>query len=911
MFATTENTLRETNLNSQTLSPQIAIVIPVYKHSVLVAEAITCALGQETEFPFVIILVNDGCKFKETDQVCREFTLADPEKVTYLYRSNGGLSAARNTGIDFALQTWDSIAAIYLLDADNRISPHTIERSFNILQNDSQVGWVYPTIDMFGKEEGEDFDYRGAYSKLRHTRFNTCEAGSLIRREVFEQGCRYDESMTLGFEDWEFWWQAIAAGYRGQHLPESGFQYRKRFESMLSDSHRDGAAIQHYMRRKHRDLFTHRQLLGWEHQEAPRYAIFVQDTQQVILTSDPLGESQALSLEEWQDYYLRGQLMPFRYHRSHFLVFTDSKVLTILQEQGLSHGLFWQLENSLNQSNFASLTLSLNAENLISLRKEPQPSVLQLEKSNHLIMTTVEVMDQSLSNEESNWILNLLTLDPLPNVFGLEVELPQSAIPELPKGNAVSKLLAIFRNLRGALLQQTTDDAWGWHNNYLPPRSRMFEDLRLALDCGTAYPKLTKDGEKHIGFILSIVEFGGVEKVALNIARAFKEAGWLVHLFIFGSRMQQLPSWAQSFSTINFYHEPSMHPWLGEKYMGSKNDSWSEEQEKLAAKGLLSWLDAAINFHSPTANSVMALLKRSGVTTLTSLHVHDLSAWHRPVGHGYLALGYEHAYDYVIPCSQHMANWCHSLGVPEEKIVTVQNACGYPLERAEVSQIMTRRRKRGFTGKLRVLFLGRFDRQKGLDRLLNLVKRSRELDLAIHWRLVGKNVFQDKKSVTLKRSALPGQDMIREKLLSRQESKLTQETSVGVFVNPLEEIADLIESPVFTTEGLTELYEWADVFILPSYWEGLPLTILEAMRLGVVVLCSDVGAIAEVVEHQGNGLIIPGTESFTDNAIAEFQQLINNPAELTRLSQAAAIAVEQHSWGNASADLISQLEELI
>ena len=903
MLATTEITLRETALNPQTSNPQVAIVIPVYKHSVLVAEAITCALGQETKLTFVIILVNDGCKFQETDQVCREFALAYPEKITYLYRPNGGLSAARNTGIDFALQTWDAIAAIYLLDADNRISPHTIERSFNLLQNNPQVGWVYPTIDMFGKEEGEDFDYRGAYSKLRHTRFNTCEAGSMIRREVFDRGCRYDESMTLGFEDWEFWWQAIAAGYQGQHLPESGFQYRKRFESMLSDSHRDGEAIKHYMRQKNRDLFTHRQLLSWEHQEAPRYAIFAQDSEQVLLTSDPIVLGNSLNVEDWKDYYLRGQLMPFRYHRSHFLVFTSSKVLQILQEQGLSHWLFWQLENSLNQSNFASLTLTFNPESSkISINKEPQPSVFKLGQDNHLIMTTVEVMDQSLSNQEDNWILNLLNLDPLPKVFGLEMALPASMLPELPIGDALSSVLTTFRNLRCDLLQQTTDDAWDWHDNYLPPRSRMFEDLRLALNCGTAYPKLTNNGERHIGFILSILEFGGVEKVALNIACAFKETGWRVHLFVFDLQMQQLPSWAQVFDSINFYHEASMEPWLGLQYMGSKNDSWSVESEKLAAKGLLSWLDAAINFHSPTANSVMALLRRSGVKTLTSLHVHDLSASHRPVGHGYLTLGYEHAYDYVIPCSQNMANWCHSLGIPEEKIVKVQNACGYPLARTKVNQIITRRRARGFTGRLRVLFLGRFDRQKGLDRLLDLVKRSRKLELPIDWRLVGKNVFQEKKS--LKKS--PKRSSIREQLFSNKQ------TSVAALVNPLEEIIDLIEPPAFTTEELTELYEWADVLILPSYWEGLPLTILEAMRLGVVVVASDVGAIAEVVSHQSNGLMISDTDgsSFTDSVIAEFQQLIANPTELTRLSQAAAIAVEQLSWSNASADLISRLNHL-
>ena len=272
---------------SMASKPQIAVIIPLYQHSVLVAEAISCALNQQTEIPYKIVLVNDGCKFAESDRVCRDFAIAYPERVFYLYRPNGGLSVARNTGVDFALNTWDSIAAIYFLDADNRISPHTLERSYNTLMNDAAIGWVYPTIDMFGRNEGHDFDYRGEYSAIRHFRFNVCEAGSMIRREVLEVGCRYDESMKLGFEDWEFWWQGIAAGYRGKHLPESGFQYRKRFESMLSDSERDSQGIRAYMKRKHRKLLSPRNILDWEQEEAPRYAIFVSDTKEIRLTSDP------------------------------------------------------------------------------------------------------------------------------------------------------------------------------------------------------------------------------------------------------------------------------------------------------------------------------------------------------------------------------------------------------------------------------------------------------------------------------------------------------------------------------------------------------------------------------------------------------------------------------------------------
>ncbi|OAP34050.1 glycosyltransferase [Sinorhizobium americanum] len=57
-------------------SPKVAVVVPAYKHSVLLAEAVESALAQEAPFDIAVVIVDDGCPFPETGQVGRTYALA-------------------------------------------------------------------------------------------------------------------------------------------------------------------------------------------------------------------------------------------------------------------------------------------------------------------------------------------------------------------------------------------------------------------------------------------------------------------------------------------------------------------------------------------------------------------------------------------------------------------------------------------------------------------------------------------------------------------------------------------------------------------------------------------------------------------------------------------------------------------
>ena len=68
-----------------------------------------------------------------------------------------------------------------------------------------------------------------------------------------------------------------------------------------------------------------------------------------------------------------------------------------------------------------------------------------------------------------------------------------------------------------------------------------------------------------------------------------------------------------------------------------------------------------------------------------------------------------------------------------------------------------------------------------------------------------------------------------------------------------------------------ECLNWADIFILPSYNEGLPIAILEAMSYGCPIISTTVGGIPAVVKHGVNGYLInPGNITEIQNAILSF-----------------------------------------
>jgi glycosyltransferase involved in cell wall biosynthesis len=84
---------------------------------------------------------------------------------------------------------------------------------------------------------------------------------------------------------------------------------------------------------------------------------------------------------------------------------------------------------------------------------------------------------------------------------------------------------------------------------------------------------------------------------------------------------------------------------------------------------------------------------------------------------------------------------------------------------------------------------------------------------------------------------------------------------------------------------LGNLLDATDVFVMPSLWEGLPLSLVLAMGAGLPVIASRVAGIPEVIEHGKTGLLVePGDAFQLSHALG---QLAGDPALRARLGSAA------------------------
>lgn len=205
--------------------PKISIIVPCYNLAQYLDEALQSVFDQ-TYTNWECIIVNDGSP-DDTEYVANKW-IAKDSRFVYLFKENGGVSSARNLGINKAKGVY-----VIPLDADNKLRPEFIKRSISFFYLNSNVDVVYGNMQLFGNEnskrKSKPFDMS---EMVLNNYIDNC---ACFRKSIWETLGGYDVNMPIyGFEDWDLWLRMGVHGCKFQYVDEVLFDYRVRDNSLLS-----------------------------------------------------------------------------------------------------------------------------------------------------------------------------------------------------------------------------------------------------------------------------------------------------------------------------------------------------------------------------------------------------------------------------------------------------------------------------------------------------------------------------------------------------------------------------------------------------------------------------------------------------------------------------------------------------
>jgi len=819
----------------------IAIVIPVWHHPVLVDEAVLSCLAQENAPDFKIILVNDGCDLLQTRQSLEGWQAAHPEKITLLTQPNQGLSAARNCGIEWALKN-PKTKAVFFLDSDNTLDRHAVALFAKLLKNQPKSGWFYPQVDMFGMEVNYSNGNSWALSRLAS--INCSDAGSLVRREIFETGLRFDTDFKIGFEDWDFWLGAVKRGFVGYPVIESFFRYRKRPESMVSSANRKDVLLRGQLREKHKWLYGTNRLPDAWGQEYPRFAM-VSTEGTFALGSDP-AQPKALSREAFVSEVFNQRANPAESRFPPVMVFYTPEAVQGLSAAKLLDSCFYQIEGALREAPVAVVKIEQGARSIRAGGKQRDDSGEKLLDAD-IIAFSMHHLNAALDKEEMGPIISYL----IENVAVLPVDV-HIDIPVPHTGAAMEALMdAVGALLVSPMAAVPAAQYANWRSPVFAPIARDVADCNAG-----GRPALAPLGPgKHVGFVIQVFQFGGVEKCLVALAQSLAAQGLTCHLFIYGIDPVDAAEWMfEPFAKIWILKNSTLREWSGSRYMGTADAEHPGKVLMGDMLGPLTQMDVVVNCGAGVLNSELVELRSRGIKLCAWEHITDSTTYGRSRGTPYVTLGYEGLFDKIITCSEQLATRMAAFGVPRAKLLPLPNGPGY--------EITDSKSRIPHKGNLRVGFLGRFDPQKQVERFIEIANTLRG---AFAFKACGGAVLG---------ASVPFPDWLE------------------------------VLPPIKSRAGLDGFYASIDVLLMPSRDEGLPLTILEAQRAGVVVLASDVGAVNEAIDDGETGFLLRA-DNVVPDAISVLERLDREREILGSVAQNASGKPDR--WQQNATDFIDSL----
>lgn len=209
---------------------EVSIIVPIYNVENYIEECVESLINQKTDVIYEIILVNDGTKDKSREKIEKYKEL---ENVKIVDKENGGLSSARNAGLDVASGKY-----ILFIDSDDFVLDDFVEKLYSYA-NSNELDVAFSAYKFYF-DANNIKNYKGIYSEneifTREEALKNLLVKKTFRTEVWDDiykreflvanNLRFTEGVIN--EDEEFTAMVLATANKIGYLNYYGYMYRQR-----------------------------------------------------------------------------------------------------------------------------------------------------------------------------------------------------------------------------------------------------------------------------------------------------------------------------------------------------------------------------------------------------------------------------------------------------------------------------------------------------------------------------------------------------------------------------------------------------------------------------------------------------------------------------------------------------------
>jgi hypothetical protein len=226
-------------------NPLISIIIPCFNDWQYIEQAVDSALKQ-TYSNIEVIVVDDGSNAK-TKVVLKRFKAKITKLIT---QENKGQSTARNAGIRETTGDY-----ILVLDSDDFFEPSFCSKALSVFVNDPNIKLVSCYANLIFKDSTTEV-FKPEGGNIENFLFYNAALGTSMFKKSDWLFCGgYDEIMTNGMEDWEFFIRLLKDGGTTEIIQEPLYNYRKRNDSTTTIANKKKYELFKYIYLKHQDLY--------------------------------------------------------------------------------------------------------------------------------------------------------------------------------------------------------------------------------------------------------------------------------------------------------------------------------------------------------------------------------------------------------------------------------------------------------------------------------------------------------------------------------------------------------------------------------------------------------------------------------------------------------------------------------